>query len=349
MSIDELRWQAVLARDTSQDGAFVYAVRSTGIFCRPSCPSRRPGREQVAFFTVAGEARQAGFRPCRRCCPEADAAPEVELTAKICRALEQAEEIPTLAELGDRFGLSPAHLQRVFTRAVGVSPREYARALRAGRLREGLRTDTDAGITGALFDAGYMSSGRAYAEAPARLGMTPGTYRRGGEGATVRFTTVQSSLGQLLVAATERGISFVAIGEKHETLEQELRSELPAATIERDDAALAGQVEPILQLLEGRAPRVDLPVDVRATAFQEQVWRALREIPAGETRTYSQLATSIGKPGAARAGGQACGSNPVALVVPCHRVVREDGSLGGYRWGTERKRRILEREKDQRS
>lgn len=334
-------WQAVLERDARQDGAFVYAVRTTGIFCRPSCPSRRPQRANVEFFTAPADAQHAGFRPCQRCRPtEQDA--QVALVERICQALDQAERALTLDELSREFAVSPTHLQRVFTRIAGVSPRAYWQARRAERLRSELKTGGD--VTSALYDAGYGSSGRAYEDAPGRLGMTPSAYQRGGAGAQVRYASAPTPLGLLLVAATERGICFVALGDSSDELEQALRHELPAAA-RGDDEQLASWVSGVVAHLEGRSPHLDLPVDVRATAFQEQVWRALREIPYGETRTYGEIARAIGKPGAAQAVGQACGHNPTAIVVPCHRVVRGGGDLGGYRWGVARKHWLLSHER----
>jgi AraC family transcriptional regulator of adaptative response/methylated-DNA-[protein]-cysteine methyltransferase len=288
------------------------------------------------------DATQAGFRPCLRCRPtEADA--QVVLVEQICRALDHADQpIPTLAELGSRYAVSPAHLQRVFTRIVGVSPRAYAQARRAERLRTELKVGDD--VTTALYDAGYGSSGRAYSEAPQRLGMTPTAYRRGGADAQIHFATTSSPLGRLLVAATERGICFVAIGDQDAFLEAALHTEIPAAQITRDDDRLAPWLEEIVAHLEGREPHLDLPIDVRATAFQEQVWQALRAIPSGSTRSYGEIAQAIGKPGAARAVGQACGTNPVALIIPCHRVIAGDKRIGGYRWGSQRKQALLEAE-----
>ncbi|GAB4114939.1 MAG: bifunctional DNA-binding transcriptional regulator/O6-methylguanine-DNA methyltransferase Ada [Roseiflexaceae bacterium] len=341
----EIYWQAVLSRDASQDGAFVYAVRSTGIFCRPSCPSRRPRRDQVLFFSQPAAAAQAGFRACLRCRPQDQAAPESALAEQICRILDAAEQEPSLHELGQLVALSPSHMQRIFSRVVGVSPRNYWRARRAERLRNELRSGEP--VTGALFGAGYGSSGQAYSEAPGRLGMTPKAYQRGGQGMTARYTMADSPLGRLLVAATERGVCFVALGDDDQALETALRHELPAANHQRADQQLDLHVGAILAHLEGRTPRIDLPTDVQATAFQEQVWRALREIPVGETRSYAEVATAIGQPKAARAVGSACGSNPTALIVPCHRVVRSDGEPGQYRWGADRKRHLLAIEQHQ--
>lgn len=341
----EVCWSAVLARDPHHDGAFVYAVRSTGIFCRPSCPSRRPQRANVQFFPQVSDATQAGFRPCLRCRPtEVDA--QIALVKKVCRILDSADQaIPTLSELGAECAISPTHLQRIFSRIVGVSPREYAQARRAERLRVELKVGAD--VTTALYDAGYGSSGRAYSEAPSRLGMTPSAYRKGGVGLLVRYAITNSPLGYMLVAATERGVCFVALGDQPVNVTDALTAELPAAELRRDDTALAPWLAEIVAHLEGREPHLDLPIDVRATAFQEQVWQALRSIPAGTTRTYGEIAQAIGKPGAARAVGQACGSNPIALIVPCHRVVAGGGTIGGYRWGVERKRSLLAAEREQ--
>lgn len=339
----EIYWQAVLDRDIRLDGTFVYAVRTTGIFCRPSCPSRRPQRANVSFFSAPNDAALAGFRPCQRCRPtERDA--QVALIQQVCVALDAVEEhVPTLVELGQQFAISPSHLQRLFTRIVGVSPRTYLQARRAGRLRQELRTGSD--VTTAIYDAGYSSSGRAYEDAPARLGMTPSAYRDGGVGKHVQYATAPTPLGQLLVAATDRGVCFVALGDQDGALEESLSAELPAAT-RSDDPQLGTWLNAVVAHLEGRSPHLDLPVDVRATAFQEQVWRALRDIPRGETRSYGEIARAVGKPGAAQAVGQACGSNPTALIVPCHRVVRGGGDLGGYRWGVERKRALLAAERE---
>lgn len=340
---DEARWRAVLARDRGYDGRFVYAVRSTGIYCRPSCPSRRPRRAYVRFFPGASEAEQARFRPCLRCRPQEAVAPEVEVVRQVCRYIEEHPDGPvTLAVLGGHAGLSPYHLQRLFKSIMGVTPQQYANARRMDRFKGQLK-EGDA-VTGALYDAGYGSSSQLYAQAPARLGMTPTTYRKGGAGMTITYTTVASPLGCLLVAATERGICAVSLGESAADLERGLHREFPAATIDRDDEALRSWVDVLVRYLDGRQPQLELPLDVQATAFQSRVWEALRAIPYGGTRSYSQVARAIGQPAAARAVAQACAGNPAALVIPCHRVVRDDGGLGGYRWGVERKRSLLARE-----
>ena len=340
ISIDEERWQAVLARDGRHNGRFVYAVSSTGIYCRPSCPSRHPRRERVHFFADPDDAERAGFRACRRCAPHAALAPEVETVQRICRHIEDDPDGPiTLAALGARAGLSPFHLQRLFKRVTGVTPRQYAAAHRLDRFKDRVR-DTD-DVTGALYDAGYGSSSGLYARTSLGLGMTPSTYARGGTTMHISFSTVACSLGSVLVAATERGICAVSLGETGAELEAALRREFPAAQVARDDAALAAWTETLVRYVEGGQALPDLPLDVRATAFQSRVWAALRAIPGGETRSYNQVAISIGHPTAARAVAQACAANPTALVIPCHRVVRENGDLGGYRWGVERKRHLL--------
>ena len=336
--LDSDRWRAVLARDPEANGRFVYAVRSTGIYCRPTCASRRPRRAQVNFFEGPTRAEAAGFRPCRRCRPEdADMADsQTEMVRRACAAIDAATDgPPTLAVLGESLGVSPHHLQRVFKKLMGISPRQYADERRLGRLKMRLRRGE--AVTGALYESGYGSSSRLYENAGDRLGMTPGTYKRGGEGARMRFTIVDCALGRLVVAATERGLSFLGFGDDDAELEEELREEFPKAeTIERDDTGLAAWVGPLIAHLAGRTGSLPLPLDVQATAFQRRVWEALRTIPAGETRTYREIAAQLGQPTASRAVGSACARNPVSLVIPCHRVIREDGGLGGYRWGLER-------------
>jgi AraC family transcriptional regulator of adaptative response/methylated-DNA-[protein]-cysteine methyltransferase len=340
---DDARWQAVLARDRRCDGRFVFAVRSTGIYCRPSCPARRPRRAQVRFFTDPEDAERAGFRRCRRCQPRDTVAPEVGVVWQVCRYIEDHPDGPTtLTALGAHVGVSPSHLQRLFKSIMGVTPRQYVEARRLERFKDQLR-EGDA-VTGALYDAGYRSSSQLYTQALAHLGMTPTTYRKGGKGMEIMYTTTASPLGSLLVAATERGLCTVRFGESIADLEQALVREFPAATIQRDDAALRPWVDALVRYLDGRQPQLDLPLDVQATAFQSRVYEALRAIPYGSTRSYSQVAQAIGRPTAVRAVAHACATNPVALVIPCHRVVRDDGSLGGYRWGVERKRSLLTQE-----
>ncbi|HEY7347080.1 MAG TPA: bifunctional DNA-binding transcriptional regulator/O6-methylguanine-DNA methyltransferase Ada [Ktedonobacterales bacterium] len=340
-------WQAVLTRDRNSDGRFVYAVRSTGIYCRPSCPSRRPKREQVLFFLLPQVAEQAGFRACRRCQPrtvDGYTNEQVELVHQACRAIEaHLDDDLSLASLGAQLHISPHHLQRSFKRIVGITPRQYAETCRLGRFKSRLREGET--VTSAMYEAGYSSSSRLYERAPAHLGMTPTAYRKGGLGMNIVYTIVDSPLGRLLVAATERGICGVSLGDSDATLEAALRHEYPAAQIQRDEAGLKEWAPAFLSYLNGRQPDLSLPVDVQATAFQWQVWEALRAIPSGSTRSYSEVAQAIGHPRATRAVARACATNPVALVIPCHRVVRQDGHPGGYRWGIARKQQLLEQEK----
>src|SRR5262245_65009769 len=338
------RWDAVVSRDRESDGAFVYAVRSTGVYCRPSCPSRRPRRDRVEFFERVADARAAGFRACRRCRPdEPSEDPWIDKIRRACLYLANVDGHPSLATLAARFGGSPYHLQRNFKRIVGVTPREYTEAIRLRKVKRRLRDGED--VTGAMFDAGYGSSSRFYERAAPKLGMTPSTYRRGGKDMSIQYAIVDSPLGRLLVGATSRGVCAVAMGSSDAELERALSKEYPAATIGRDSGALATWTTEILAHLAGRQPRLDLPLDVQATAFQWQVWQALAQIPYGETRTYSDVAKSIGRPRAVRAVARACATNPVALAIPCHRVVGSDGNTGGYRWGTERKKTLLGQER----
>ncbi len=339
-------WQAVLERDKTADGSFVYGVRSTGIYCRPSCPSRRPRREQVSFFPLPAAAEQAGFRPCRRCQPRDASANDAQmaLIQRACRVIEEhLDDGVTLASLSAQLYISPHHLQRSFKRITGITPRQYAEACRLDRFKSKIKEG--APVTSALYEVGYSSTSRLYERAPAHMGMTPATYRKGGRGMIIRYTIADCPLGRLLVAATERGICAVSLGEADATLEAALRHEYPAAQIQRDEASLGQWLSAFLNYLSGRQPDLNLPVDVQATAFQWQVWEALRAIPSGSTRSYSEVAQQLGQPKATRAVARACATNPVALVIPCHRVVRQDGHLGGYRWGLERKQHLLEQEK----
>jgi AraC family transcriptional regulator of adaptative response/methylated-DNA-[protein]-cysteine methyltransferase len=341
---DEARWQAVLARDAKRDGSFVFAVRSTRIYCRPSCPARRPLRARVSFFATPDEAEVAGFRPCRRCHPRSPEAPGRAWVRRVCRLIEGSpDRPPSLARLAATTGVGPHHLQRAFKRATGLSPKQYAETLRLARLRRGLHAG--AVVADAAFAAGYGSASHAHTRATRHLGMTPGVYRRGGAGMDLAFTITDSPLGRLLVAATERGLSALYLGDDDRRLERELAKEFPAARLRRDDGALTSRVRPILDHLAGRLPALDLPLDVQATAFQWRVWQELRRIPRGEIRTYGEVARRIGRPSAARAVARACATNPVSIVIPCHRVVGQDGALTGYRWGVDRKRRILEGER----
>ncbi len=343
--IDEARWQIVLAREVYSNERFVYAVRSTGVYCRPGCPSRRPRRGNVVFFPVPDAAERAGFRPCRRCRPDDPraASPQIALIGRACRSIEERADVPfTLAALGEELQSSPYHLERTFKRFLGITPRQYADALRLERLKSSLRGDRD--VTSALYEAGYGSSRGLYERAPAQLGMTPGTYRRGGRGMQIGYTTVSSPLGRLLAAGTERGICAVSLGDSDEALESALRAEYAEATIRRDDSRLGRWVSALVSHLCGTKRELDLPLDIRATAFQWLVWQELRKIPYGETRSYTQIAQALGRPTAVRAVANACAANPAALVIPCHRIVPENGGAGGYRWGAERKRTLLARE-----
>ena len=331
-----------MARDARQDGRFVFAVRTTGVYCRPSCPSRRPRRESVEFFTNPNDAERAGYRACLRCKPT-EISSQAQYVTRARQLLDNAEGVVTLAELSRRVGLSPFHLQRLFKRATGLSPREYQAARRMAQVKTKLRQGDD--VTTALYDAGFGSSSRLYEKAPQQMGMTPGEYRRGGAGASITFAIAPTPLGRMLVAATERGLCAVRFADSAAELERDLREEFHAAALQRDDAAMRKYVEPLLAAIRGENTVVDLPLDVRATAFQMKVWEKLRQIPRGETRSYSEVAREIGSPSAVRAVARACASNPVALAVPCHRVVRSDGDLSGYRWGVERKKKLLERER----
>ena len=336
------KWQQVMARDARQDGRFVFAVRTTGVYCRPSCPSRRPRRDSVEFFSNPNDAERAGYRACLRCKP-AEVSAQAQYVTRARQLLDSAEGVVTLDELSKRVGLSPFHLQRLFKRATGLSPREYQSARRMQSVKAGLRNGND--VTTALYDAGYGSPSRLYERAPQQLGMTPGEYRRGGEGASITFAITPTPLGRLLVAATERGLCAVRFGESAAELERGLRQEFHAASLRRDDDAMKPYVEPLLAAIRGENAVIDLPLDVRATAFQMKVWEKLRQIPRGETRSYSEIAREIGDPRAVRAVARACATNPVAVAVPCHRVIRSDGNEAGYRWGLERKKRLLEQER----
>ncbi len=338
-------WQAVLTRDRQHDNAFVYAVRSTGIYCRPSCPSRRPRREQVQFFAQPAQAEQAGFRACRRCHPNGDAPadPMLDVVEQVCRVLaEPRDKPPTLDDLAHQFHVSPAHLQRAFKRLVGVSPRQYADEQRLGRFKQQLKDGEP--VTHALYESGYGSSSTVYEQTVTQLGMTPTAYKSGGMDSRIVYSVAPCSLGQLLIATTERGVCAVRLGDSAAALEAMLRDEFPAAALERDDEQLRSTMAMLHDYLRGEQPLGDLPLDIRATAFQRRVWEALRAIPYGSTRSYRDIAEAIGQPKAVRAVARACATNPVALVVPCHRVVGSDGSLHGYRWGVERKQALLEQE-----
>jgi AraC family transcriptional regulator of adaptative response/methylated-DNA-[protein]-cysteine methyltransferase len=335
------RWPAVAARDRDADGRFFYSVRTTGVYCRPSCGARTPRPENVAFHASTQAAEQAGFRPCKRCKPDqADA--QAAMVAELCRVIESAEEAPTLDALAEHAGLSPFHLHRVFKAVTGVTPKAYAAAHRARKVRDAL-SQTDS-VTEAIYDAGYNSNGRFYEESDRVLGMTPSAYRAGGADVTIRFAVAECSLGAILVARSERGVCAILIGDEPDALARDLQDRFPQATLVGGDADFEQLVAQVIGLVEAPRLGLDLPLDLRGTAFQRRVWEALRQIPAGETTSYAAIAERIGAPKAVRAVAQACAANPVAVAVPCHRVVRRDGGLSGYRWGVERKRALLERE-----
>jgi len=333
-------WTAIERRDPAFDGAFVFAVLSTGIYCRPSCPARRPLARNVRFFSTPRAAERDGFRACRRCRPASGARPAVDLAARACAILSQrAGTRVTLEELSRRLGVGPHHLQRTFTQAVGVSPKEYQDVVRFERFR----SRGPGGVSSSLYHAGFGSPSRLYERSRSRLGMTPATFRNGGIGMDITYDIIDSPLGRALLAATPAGICAVSFGDGDRTLAADLRARFPRATIRRDSRLLRRAGGRLRRVFAGAAP--DLPIDVRATAFQARVWRELRAIPAGSTRTYGEIARRIGRPGSARAVGRACASNPVALLIPCHRAVGGDGSLTGYRWGTARKEKLLRMER----
>lgn len=344
-------WNSVLDRDGNVDGAFVYAVATTGIYCRPSCPSRRPKRDNVRFFYSAKAAERAGFRACQRCHPQVAARPASAAVERarvyIDRQLaERGGEAITLDRIAGEAGLSPHHLQRRFKDIIGLTPAQYARARKSERLKNELKRGET--VSRATFGAGYGSSSRVYETAAIQLGMTPATYQRGGAGTHIDYVVARTSLGYLLVAATDRGVCAVTLGDDTDKLESALAAEYPAATRERVTApssALGAWVGEIVAYLDGERTATDIPLDVQANAFQWKVWRELQKIPVGETRSYTQVAVAIGAPKAARAVALACARNRVALVIPCHRVVRQSGELGGYRWGLERKRKLIEKER----
>ena len=339
---DDARWAAVIGRDPAADGLFYYSVRTTGVYCRPSCSARRARRENVRFHPSPAAAEQAGFRACKRCRPDAAGAPHADAVARACRLIEAAEEPLSLDALAAAAGLSRFHFHRVFKAATGLTPKAYSAAARAQRLRAGLlRSRT---VTAAIYDAGFNSSGRFYAAAPDLLGMAPRRFRAGGAGVTIRFAVGACALGAILVAATERGVCALSLGDDPEALVRELEDRFPKAELIGGDRDFEAWVAAAVGFVEAPARGFSLPLDIHGTAFQERVWRALREIPPGATTTYTEIAARIGAPKAVRAVAQACAANRIAVAIPCHRVVRRDGALAGYRWGIARKRALLDRE-----
>ena len=345
VATDDQRWNAVLARDPSRDGQFVFAVSTTGIYCRPSCAARRPRRENVRFFPQPDAAEKAGFRACLRCHPRSlSGNTEADQAKAICRFIEQhLDESITLSRLGGEFHQSPFHLQRRFKAVLGITPREYADSCRLRTLKRNLQTGSS--VTRAMYDAGYGSSSRLYERTSSQLGMTPDKYRRGAIAATIRYACVDSPLGRMLVAATDRGICSIQFSRTDEELLAGLKREFPFAVRKLDEGGLQSWIRMLLSQMRGKDLHSALPLDIRATAFQRRVWTYLQSIPFGSTKSYLQVAKAIGRPKACRAVARACATNPVAVAIPCHRVVREDGALGGYRWGINRKKALLQLEK----
>jgi AraC family transcriptional regulator of adaptative response/methylated-DNA-[protein]-cysteine methyltransferase len=341
---EEERWDAVVRRDGGADGAFYYSVRTTGVYCRPSCASRQARRENVAFHSTCAEAERAGFRPCKRCRPNEAALAEqhAAAVAKACRLMESADEMPGLDALAAAAGMSRFHFHRVFRALTGVTPKAYADARRSERVRQELSRSRT--VTEAIYGAGFNSSGRFYEKSAEILGMTPTNFRAGGRHAAIRFAPGVCSLGVILVAATDRGVCAILLGDDAASLVRDLEERFPLATLVRGDRDFERTVAQVVSFVEAPRMGLDLPLDVRGTAFQQRVWQALRAIPAGSRASYSEIAERIGSPKAVRAVAQACAANALAVAIPCHRVVRHDGALAGYRWGVERKRALLERE-----
>ncbi|HEY3809309.1 MAG TPA: bifunctional DNA-binding transcriptional regulator/O6-methylguanine-DNA methyltransferase Ada [Steroidobacteraceae bacterium] len=338
------RWNAVRERRARPQDSFYYAVSTTGVYCRPTCGARTPLRKNVRFFDDTAAAERAGFRACKRCKPNATgpADRQAALVAQACRTIGQADEIPQLAELASAAGLSRFHFHRLFKSVTGLAPKAYAAAVRAQRVRD--RLPDSGSVTAAIYDAGFNSNGRFYAQSQAALGMTPSRFRAGGAGEEIRFALAQCSLGAILVAATERGVCAITLGDDPEALLRDLQDRFPRAQLRGGDAAFERTVATVIGFVESPATGLNLPLDLKGTSFQLRVWQALRTIPAGETTTYAEIARRLGQPKACRAVGAAIGANPVAVAVPCHRVIRSDGTLCGYHWGVERKRALLARE-----
>jgi AraC family transcriptional regulator of adaptative response/methylated-DNA-[protein]-cysteine methyltransferase len=343
-STDDERWDAVVRRDPSADGVFYYSVRTTGVYCRPSCAARLARRENVRFHRACEDAEQAGFRPCKRCRPNAPALAEqrTAAVAKACRLIEASDESLNLEALADAVGMSRFHFHRVFKSVTGLTPKAYAAADRAQKIRSQLAQRGT--VTEAIYGAGFNSNGRFYATSAQVLGMSPTRFRSGGEGEAIRFAVGECSLGSILVAATEKGVCAILLDDDPEALVCDLQDRFPRAELIGGDERFEELVAKVVGLVDAPALGLDLPLDVRGTAFQQRVWQALREIPAGSTVSYAEIAARIGSPKAVRAVAQACASNAIAVAIPCHRVVRNDGALSGYRWGVERKRILLERE-----
>ena len=341
---DDRRWDAVVARDSRRDGEFFFAVSSTGVYCRPSCPARRPRRENVTFFSRPEHAEKAGFRACLRCRPRLlSGNPQSDFAKEICRYIEQHLDEPiTLKSLGKTFQQSPFHLQRRFKAALGITPREYADSCRMRLLKRNLQAGDN--VTRAMYEAGYGSSSRLYEKTSSQLGMTPDKYRRGAIAAAIRYACADSPLGRMLIAATDKGICSIQFAGSDGELLEGLKREFPFAVRKPDAGGLQAWVNGLLEKMQGKGLNSALPLDIRATAFQRRVWRYLQSIPFGATRSYGQVAKAIGRPSASRAVARACATNPVAVAIPCHRVVREDGNISGYRWGVERKKTLLEME-----
>ena len=343
--VDDQRYAAVARRDRAWDGRFVYGVRTTGVYCRPSCAARLALRRNVTFHLTCEAAERAGFRACKRCRPDEPGQGEryAAMVRQACRLIDEAEEVPSLGEVARQVGVSPFHFHRVFKQVVGVTPKGYADARRAARLQEGL--GSSASVTQAFYEAGFNAPSRFYESAAGRLGMTPGAYRKGGVDVSIRFAVGQCSLGAILVAATDKGVCAIAFGDDPDALVRDLQDRFPRAELVGGNPAFEALVAQVVGLVEAPGQVLDLPLDIRGTAFQQRVWQALRAIPAGTTASYAAVAASVGAPGAVRAVAQACAANTLAVAIPCHRVVRSDGALSGYRWGVERKRALLEAER----
>lgn len=346
LSPDQL-WQAVVERDAEFDNVFFYSVLTTGVYCRPSCPSRRANRENVRYYATADEAEQAGFRPCLRCNPRDSSglSEQARTVERLCRHIDNAESLPSSGELAAIAGWSQFHMQRVFKRVTGLTPRRYAAGSRAERVRAALGEEGT--VTAAAYSAGYNNGGRFYEEANKVLGMSPTAYKKGGSDSRIRFTVGECSLGSILVAQSEKGICSIQMGESPQTLIEALQDRFPAAELVGNDRDFEHTVAQVVGLVEQPSQGLDLPLDIRGTAFQRRVWAALQSIPPGQTVSYTEVANMIGAPKSVRAVAQACGANKLAVAIPCHRVVRNNGDLSGYRWGIERKQALLEREQQQ--